>query len=117
MAAATWLVTAAANAQVPTDELRMHVIRETATFKKTDIVSAEVVIESGHTVISIALSPDGAKRFATLTEKHVGMPVQIVVGDRILTTPLVKEPIASGRLHISGNFSKEEAEAIVARLR
>lgn len=116
-AAAACLVAAAANAQAPTDELQMHVIEESATFKKGDIVSAEVGAENGRTVISISLSPDAAKRFATLTEKHVGKPMQLVIGDRILMTPRIQTPITGGRVQITGPFSRAEAEAMIAKLR
>ncbi|MBR0690616.1 preprotein translocase subunit SecD [Bradyrhizobium manausense] len=59
----------------------------------------------------------GARRFAHVTEENVGKPFAIVLDDRVISAPVIREPITSGSVQISGNFSLEEANSVAMLLR
>ncbi|MDN5002230.1 preprotein translocase subunit SecD [Bradyrhizobium sp. GCM10027634] len=59
----------------------------------------------------------GARRFAHVTEENVGKPFAIVLDDRVISAPVIREPITSGSVQISGNFTLEEANSVAMLLR
>jgi hypothetical protein len=63
--------------------------------------------------VGIRFTPEGAVRFAELTEANVGRSLAIVVGGRVVCAPVIRGPIRGGRAEISGSFSVEEAEQMV----
>ena len=65
-------------------------------------------------VVHLALQ-DKAK-LHEVTEKMLGKRIALVVEERVLTAPVVREAIKGGKISITGNFSVEEAEKIVSTL-
>jgi SecD/SecF fusion protein len=59
----------------------------------------------------------GAARFAEITQANVGRPFAIVLDDKVLSAPVIREPITGGSGQISGNFTVEEATDLAALLR
>jgi len=59
----------------------------------------------------------GARRFAHLTEENVGKALAIVLDDKVLSAPVIREPITGGSVQISGNFTLEEANSVAMLLR
>ena len=47
---------------------------------------------------SIELTEQGQQEFAKLTKKNLGMPISIYVGDLLVSSPIIREVIASGRM-------------------
>jgi preprotein translocase subunit SecD len=71
--------------------------------------------------IMITLDDDGAKRFGKLTTELAakGPPANqlaIQVRGRVVSAPAVQGAITDGRVQISGNFTKESAERLVAEI-
>ncbi len=68
--------------------------------------------------VDLTFTPLGARKFAEVTAANVGKTIGIYLDGRLLTNPVVKEAIPSGRAEISGGYeSLEEAhnEAILLR--
>ncbi|MDN4981725.1 preprotein translocase subunit SecD [Bradyrhizobium sp. WYCCWR 13022] len=59
----------------------------------------------------------GARRFAHLTEENVGQALAIVLDDKVISAPVIREPITAGSVQISGNFTLEEANSVAMLLR
>ncbi|MCK1625706.1 preprotein translocase subunit SecD [Bradyrhizobium sp. 160] len=68
-------------------------------------------------IASFRFNGRGTRRFAHLTAENVGKPFAIVLEDRVLSAPVIREPITGGSGQISGNFSLEEANSIAMLLR
>jgi len=68
-------------------------------------------------IISIEFDSKGAKEFGKITEKSVGKPLAIVLDNKVLSAPIVQEPITGGKAQITGNRSVEEAQKIALLLR
>jgi preprotein translocase subunit SecD len=73
--------------------------------------------QSQQPISSFRFNARGTRRFAHVTEDNVGRPFAIVVDDEVLSVSVIREPILGGSGKISGNFTLEEANDIVMRLR
>ncbi len=72
--------------------------------------------QSPHTV-GIEFKAEGALRFGELTRDNVGKQVAIVLDNVVVSAPNVNEAIEGGQASISGNFTQETAEELVALLK
>ncbi|WP_298241248.1 preprotein translocase subunit SecD [uncultured Bradyrhizobium sp.] len=59
----------------------------------------------------------GTRRFAHVTAENVGRPFAIVLDDKVVSAPVIREPITGGSGQISGNFTLEEASSVAMLLR
>lgn len=75
------------------------------------------VDEFGNPVIDIEFNAEGAKLFAEVTARCVGKPVAIILDKKIISAPNVREPIPSGKAQISGDFSVDEVQDLVIKLK
>lgn len=66
--------------------------------------------ENGEPQVGLSFSPQGTKLFGELTQKNVGKQVAIFIDDRIISAPVVQQPILDGNAVISGQFTIEEAK-------
>ncbi|THB64948.1 MAG: hypothetical protein D6E12_13800 [Desulfovibrio sp.] len=72
---------------------------------------------SGHMpVVWLLFTDQGAQDFAQATTQHVGRRLAIVVDGKVLSAPVIQEPITGGEAVISGVFDLAEAEVLAATL-
>ncbi|WPO81923.1 hypothetical protein SD427_14260 [Chryseobacterium sp. JJR-5R] len=64
-------------------------------------------------VIDIVLTEAGAGKFKKLTKKNIARPIAIVLNRKLISAPLVMNPIPDGKVEISGNFTEEEIDEII----
>lgn len=75
------------------------------------------VDEYGNPVVDIEFSGEGAKIFADITGRSVGKPIAILLDKKVISAPNVREPIPSGKAQISGDFSIDEVQDFVIKLK
>jgi len=75
------------------------------------------VDEYGNPVVDLEFNAEGAKLFAASTARSVGKPIAILLDKKIISAPNVREPIPSGRAQISGDFTIEEVQDFVIKLK
>jgi SecD/SecF fusion protein len=68
-------------------------------------------------VVSFRFDQTGATRFADITRQNVGRPFAIVLDGKVLSAPVIREPITGGAGQISGDFSVSNANTLAALLR
>jgi preprotein translocase subunit SecD len=68
-------------------------------------------------VVDIEFNSEGAKLFAEVTARSVGRPIAILLDKKIISAPNVREPIPSGKAQISGDFTIEEVQDMVIKLK
>ncbi|MFC1559783.1 protein translocase subunit SecD [Candidatus Margulisiibacteriota bacterium] len=91
--------------------------------KKTILTGADLkgswpgIDQYGNPVVDIEFTPDGAKGFASVTTRSVGKPIAILLDKKIISAPNVREPIPSGKAQISGDFTIEEVQDLVIKLK
>ncbi len=59
----------------------------------------------------------GAQKFGKATSENVGKRIAIVLDDRVISAPSIREAITSGSGNISGNFTFQEATDLSLLLR
>jgi SecD/SecF fusion protein len=68
-------------------------------------------------VVSFRFDDLGTKTFATITSENVGKQFAIVLDGKVLSAPVIREPIIGGAGQIEGGFTTAEASALAALLR
>jgi SecD/SecF fusion protein len=68
-------------------------------------------------VVSFTLDGIGTRRFAEVSTKHVGEPFAIVLDGKVISAPVIREPITGGRGQISGHFTVADANDLAVLLR
>ena len=68
-------------------------------------------------VVTTEFDASGARRFAKLTTEHVNERFAIVLDDKVLSAPPIREPIPGGRGQISGGFTLQGAKDLAVLLR
>jgi preprotein translocase subunit SecD len=71
----------------------------------------------GKPEVVFSLSTEGAKLFAKITEAYVGKRMAIILDNKVLYMPVIRERIPGGQVRISGNFTMKEAQDIALVLR
>ncbi|QFU93407.1 hypothetical protein [Amycolatopsis sp. YIM 10] len=72
--------------------------------------------EGGGFVVGVSLPADLGEKFGKLTEENVGKQVAMVANGQVLSAPTINSPIPGGDIEITGNFTRDEAEALAASL-
>lgn len=81
------------------------------------LTNATATFEEGMPVVAFTFDSVGARKFADATSKNVGKRFAIVLDDKVISAPVIREPILGGRGIISGNFSVESAQDLALLLR
>ncbi len=68
-------------------------------------------------VVTTVFDSIGSKKFAKLTVEHVNDRFAIVLDDKVLSAPVIREPIFGGRGQISGGFTLQQAKDLAVLLR
>ncbi|HNY25089.1 MAG TPA: protein translocase subunit SecD [Alphaproteobacteria bacterium] len=68
-------------------------------------------------VVTTVFDSTGARKFAKLTSEHVNERFAIVLDDKVLSAPTIREPIPGGRGQISGGFTLQGAKDLAVLLR
>jgi SecD/SecF fusion protein len=63
----------------------------------------------GEPVVNFRFDTRGAREFGDVTKANVGKPFAIVLDNKVISAPVIREPIIGGSGQISGNFSAETA--------
>ena len=71
---------------------------------------------TGQPIVTFRFDTAGARRFAEITRAHVGEPFAIVLDGKVLSAPVIQEPITGGAGQISGSFTVAETTSLAALL-
>lgn len=73
--------------------------------------------QNGQAVVSFRLNSQGANRFCKVSTEQVGKPFAIVLDEKIISAPVIREPICGGSGQISGGFTVQSANDLALLLR
>jgi protein-export membrane protein SecD len=69
-------------------------------------------------VVLFELDTDGARRFSSLTGKHIGEPLAIVIDDRVESAPEIQSRISkNGQISMGGNATISDAYLLATMLK
>jgi len=72
---------------------------------------------TNETIVSFNLDRVGARKFGKVTTANVGKRLAIVLDNKIISAPQIREPILGGNGQISGNFNFQSATDLALLLR
>jgi preprotein translocase subunit SecD len=98
---------------------RSYVLQETPVVSGEDLVDAQPGFDSrtNEPIISFRFNQSGARKFGTFTKDNVGSPFAIVLDNKVLSAPVIREPILGGSGQISGSFTVDSASTLAVQLR
>jgi preprotein translocase subunit SecD len=116
---------AAATHPPPEDELldgengQKVLVEKRVLVSGADLVDAQPGFDSrnGQPVVNFRFNSTGARKFAEATEHNVGKPFAIVLDNKVISAPVIREPILGGSGQISGNFTVQQANDLAILLR
>ncbi|MCB8836684.1 protein translocase subunit SecDF [Aurantimonas sp. VKM B-3413] len=73
--------------------------------------------QTNQPVVNIRFDSQGAQRFGRVTQQNVGKPFAIVLDNKVLSAPNIREAILGGQAQISGNFTVQSANDLAVLLR
>ena len=73
--------------------------------------------QTNQTVVTFSLDRLGTKKFAKATMQGVGQRLAIILDNKIISAPVIREPITGGTGQISGNFTFQSAPDLALLLR
>jgi len=73
--------------------------------------------QTGAPVVNFRFDSTGARQFGEVTRNNVGRPFAIVLDDKVISAPVIREPIMGGSGQISGNFTVQAANDLAILLR
>jgi preprotein translocase subunit SecD len=68
-------------------------------------------------IVSFRFNNSGSIKFARATQENVGKPFAIVLDDKVISAPVIREPILGGSGQISGGFTFQSANELALLLR
>jgi SecD/SecF fusion protein len=96
-----------------------YLIRKKVEVDGANLTDAQPAADSqtGQWVVNFTFDSVGARRFADVTRANVRKPFAIVLDGKVISAPVIQEPITGGRGRISGNFTAQSANDLAVLLR
>jgi preprotein translocase subunit SecD len=81
------------------------------------LTDAQATFQNNEPVVSFKFDAAGAKRFGDATRENVGKPFAIVLDNKVISAPVIREAITGGSGIISGSFTVQSASDLALLLR
>ncbi len=94
-------------------------VRRRVEVDGADLTNARAGQDSrtGEWVVNFQFNSTGTRRFAQITRENVGRPFAVVLDGKVITAPVIREPITGGQGQISGSFTARSANDLAVLLR
>jgi preprotein translocase subunit SecD len=97
-----------------------YVIKKQVLVSGGDLTDAQPGFDqrgAGQPIVSFKFNTAGSRKFAQATTEHVKEPFAIVLDNKVISAPVIQEPITGGQGQISGNFTVQQANDLAILLR
>ena len=96
-----------------------YVIKKEILVSGGDLIDAQPGFDqrNGQPIVSFKFNGKGSQKFAKATTEHVKEPFAIVLDNKVISAPVIQEPITAGSGQISGNFTVQAANDLAILLR
>jgi len=81
------------------------------------LVDAQPTVQEAQPVVSFRFDAVGGRRFGDATRRNVGRPFAIILDGKVISAPVIREPILGGSGIISGSFTVQSARDLALLLR
>ncbi|MDD3182701.1 MAG: protein translocase subunit SecD [Alphaproteobacteria bacterium] len=99
------------------DAGRTWVVQKRVMVSGDTLVDAQPSFQTGDPVVSFKFDSQGARRFGEATRTNVGRLFAIVLDGKVISAPVIREPITGGSGVISGHFTTQSAQDLALLLR
>ena len=96
-----------------------YVIKKQVLVSGGDLTDAQPGFDqrTNEPIVSFKFNTSGSRKFAQATSENVGQPFAIVLDDKVISAPVIREPITGGSGQISGSFTVQAANDLAILLR
>ena len=97
-----------------------YLLKEDPVVEGDDLVDAHPGFDSRNAaepVINFRFNQRGALKFGNFTKDNIGKPFAIVLDEKVLSAPVIRDAITGGTGQISGSFTVEGANKLAVQLR
>jgi preprotein translocase subunit SecD len=94
-----------------------YVVEREVELSGESLTDAQPSFQDNQPVVSFRFDNAGARKFGRITQENVGRPFAIVLDDKVISAPNIREPILGGSGIISGSFTVESAAELAVLLR
>jgi len=96
-----------------------YIVRREILVSGENLINAATTFDqqSGGPAVSFRFDASGGRRFGQVTTDNVGKPFAIVLDGRVISAPVIRQPILGGSGIITGGFSVQEANDLALLLR
>src|SRR3954469_14075074 len=94
-----------------------YVVRKRIMVGGDTLTDAQATFQDNEPVVSFKFDSVGARRFGDATRENVGKPFAIVLDNKVISAPVIREPILGGSGVISGSFPVQSASDLALLLR
>lgn len=99
------------------DGPREWVLNRQVELSGENLVDAQATFQNNEPVVSFRFDTNGARKFGRITQENVGRLFAIVLDEKVISAPRIREPILGGSGIISGSFTTESANELAVLLR
>ena len=96
-----------------------YLIEKRALVSGGDLVDAQPGFDqrNGEPIVNFRFNSAGGRKFADVTKQNVGKRFAIVLDNKVISAPVINEPIPGGAGQISGSFTVQSANDLAILLR
>ncbi|MFV2091945.1 MAG: protein translocase subunit SecD [Hyphomicrobiales bacterium] len=96
-----------------------YVVKRRVMVSGEDLVDAQPGFsqQTNEPIVTFRFDTSGAKRFGNVTKTNVNRPFAIVLDNKVISAPVIREPILGGTGQISGGFTVQGANDLAILLR
>ena len=96
---------------------RMYMLKKRVMISGDTLADSQATFQDNQPVVSFRFDTVGGKRFGKATTENVGKLFAIVLDSKVISAPVIREPILGGSGVISGRFSVQGAQDLSLLLR
>jgi preprotein translocase subunit SecD len=94
-----------------------YVIKRQVDVSGENLTDAQPTFQDNQPVVSFRFDNAGARKFGRITQENVGRLFAILLDDKVISAPRIREPILGGSGIISGSFTVQSANELAVLLR
>ncbi len=96
---------------------RYYLIKNRAILSGDMLVDSRATFDGNQPVVSFKFNNLGGKKFAEATKENTGKPFAIVLDNKVISAPVIEEPILGGSGIIRGRFTTQQVQDLSLLLR
>ena len=95
----------------------LYLVKKRVMVSGEHLIDAQATFQDGQPVVSFRFDTNGSKRFGKVTSENVNRPFAIILDNKVISAPVIREPILGGSGIISGSFTVKTANDLALLLR